>query len=387
METTQNEGGMRPGGGVGPSAANLGLAGLVAGPEKGASLHPKRYRILIVDDARANLDLLAHSLSHLYMLSFATSGEAALKTAANVSFDLVLLDIVMPTMNGYETCRRLRDLPHLQNVPILFMSALGELKSKTDGFEAGGVDYLTKPLEMAEVLARVEVHLKLKTLVDTQKLLLAELSEERDRTDLLLHNILPPSIAEQLKNGETVPARLHEHTSVVFADLAGFTGAALTHDPAEIVNFLNEIFSQFDLLAIQHGLYKIKTIGDCYMAVAGLSEYHLDHAQRAARFALESFPILNRVRKDMAFDLGLRVGIHSGPVIAGVIGINKFAYDLWGDTVNTASRMESHGEPGRVQISDYTRQLLGEEFECELRGEIELKGRGKMTTWFLKGKK
>ena len=373
--------------GAGANAATLGLGSLIAAPSVKSVLHSKRFRILIVDDARANLDLLAHSLSHLYLLSFATSGEAALKMAANLALDLVLLDIVMPTMDGYETCRRLREIPHLQNVPILFMSALGELKSKTDGFDAGGVDYLTKPLEMAEVLARVEVHLKLKTLVDTQKTLLAELSEERDRTDLLLHNILPPSIAEQLKNGETVPARRHESTSVVFADLAGFTVAAHEHDPTEIVNFLNEVFSHFDLLAIRHGLYKIKTIGDCYMAVAGLSEAHPDHAQRAARFSLEAFPILDRVGKSMGIDLGLRVGIHSGPVIAGVIGINKFAYDLWGDTVNIASRMESHGVAGRLHVSGATHELLEQEFECEPREEMEIKGCGKMRTWFVRGEK
>ncbi len=369
-------------------AANLGLAGLVAStPKASMALQPKRYRMLIVDDARANLDLLAHSLSHLYLLSFATSGEAALKLAANVPFDLVLLDIVMPTIDGYETCRRLRQIHHMQNVPIIFMSALGELKSKTDGFEAGGVDYLTKPLEMAEVLARVDVHLKLKSLVDTQKELLAELSDERDRTDLLLHNILPPSIAEQLKNGEAVPARLHENTSVVFADLAGFTGVAHQHTPEEVINFLNEVFSQFDLLSIRYGLYKIKTIGDCYMAVAGLSEASVDHAQRAARFALELFPVIEQARKQMGFELGLRVGIHSGPVIAGVIGINKFAYDLWGDTVNIASRMESQGEPGRVHLTETAHSLIETEFECEARGEIELRGRGKMKTWWLNGSK
>jgi len=370
------------------SAQNLGLAGLSAFATAERRMEQSaRRRVLIVDDARATLDLLAHTLTHLYNLSFATSGEAAIKLASNIAFDIILLDIVMPTIDGYETCRKLRELPHLQNVPIIFMSALNEIKSKTDGFNAGGVDYLTKPLEMAEVVVRIEVHLKLKGLLDTQKQLLSELGEERERTDYLLHNILPPSIAEQLKNGEQVPALMHEKTTIVFADLCGFTGIAHRHTPREIINILNEIFSQFDLIAIRHGLYKIKTIGDCYMAACGLSEAYFDHATRSARFALDLFPAIERIRQLLGMELGLRVGMHSGPVIAGVVGINKFAFDLWGDTVNIASRMESHGESGRVHLTATVRDLIESEFECEARGEIEIRGRCTLQAWWLKGPK
>lgn len=368
-----------------PTAELLGLAGITSPTTSAASITPTRRRILVVDDARANLDVLASTLSHLHNISFATSGEAALRVAANLSFDLVLLDIMMPGIDGYETCRLLKGLPHLQNVPVIFMSALSELKSKTDGFEAGGVDYITKPLEMAEVLARVDVHLKLKGLLDTQRMLLSELAEERERTNYLLHNILPPSVAEQLKNGEPVPARLYNETSVVFADLCGFTTIAHRFDPSVIISMLNAVFTQFDLLAVRHGLDKIKTIGDCYMAVCGLNDTFADHAKRAARFALDLFPALEQLQVEEGVELGIRVGIHSGPVIAGVIGLHKFAYDLWGDTVNVASRMESHGQPHRVHITDAVYEKIEDEFECELRGEIEVKGRGNMRTWFIKG--
>jgi len=370
------------------SAQNIGLAGLssFATAERRMEQSARR-RVLVVDDARATLDLLAHTLTHLYNLSFATSGEAAIKLASNIAFDIILLDIVMPTIDGYETCRRLRELPHLQNVPIIFMSALNEIKSKTDGFNAGGVDYLTKPLEMAEVVTRIEVHLKLKGLLDTQKQLLSELSEERERTDYLLHNILPPSIAEQLKNGEQVPALMHEKTTIVFADLCGFTGIAHRHTPGEIINILNEIFSQFDLIAIRHGLYKIKTIGDCYMLVGGLPDPRQDHAQAVTDVALKMISTLARLDAVYNSNLQIRIGIHSGPVVAGVIGTHKFTYDIWGTTVNEASRMESSGQPSRIHISEVTAGLLAADFDLEHRGMVETKSLGLLSTYFVNGRR
>jgi class 3 adenylate cyclase len=217
--------------------------------------------------------------------------------------------------------------------------------------------------------------------------LLRLLQIESDKSERLLLNILPPPIAARLKTGTDTIADDHPSVTVLFADLVGFTAMASRHSAAKIVAILDEIFSEFDRLADSHGLEKIKTIGDCYMAVAGLPESQSDHGPRAARMALAMRAALERVGTAHGVELALRVGLHSGPVVAGVIGQRKFAYDLWGDTVNIASRMESHGLPGRVHLSEATREALGERFEVESRGPLELKGRGLMATFFLLGER
>jgi guanylate cyclase len=212
------------------------------------------------------------------------------------------------------------------------------------------------------------------------------LSKEQDRSERLLLNILPVRIADLLKDSNETIAERFDSVSVLFADIVGFTELSAQMGADELVELLNEVFSYFDTLAERYGVEKIRTIGDNYMVAAGVPEPRPDHAQVLARLALEMLDYVDH-RPGRDHPLQFRIGINSGPVVAGVIGQRKFQYDLWGDVVNVASRMESHGEPGEIQISRKTHDLLPDEFICEPRGRIEVKGKGLMETWFVKAVK
>lgn len=212
------------------------------------------------------------------------------------------------------------------------------------------------------------------------------LEQEYDRAETLLHNILPETIASRLKlNPETI-ADGFEGTTILFADIVGFTTLAAEMSPENMVMLLNQIFSEFDDLVDKYGLEKIKTIGDAYMVVAGLPEPRSDHAEAVADMALDILQVIAKFERNIDRPLQVRIGINSGPAVAGVIGKKKFIYDLWGDTVNTASRMESHGIPGEIQITQTTYNLLRDKYRFENRGVIDVKGKGPMQVYLLKGK-
>jgi adenylate cyclase len=222
--------------------------------------------------------------------------------------------------------------------------------------------------------------------VHQRELAHAALQAERERSERLLLNVLPAPIAERLKEDPGVLADHHDEVSVLFADLAGFTSHSAAMPADDLVGLLDEIFSRFDAVADAEGLEKIKTIGDAYMLVGGLPEPRPDHAQAVARAALAMLREVEVVAASRDRDwLAVRIGIDTGPAVAGVIGRRKFIYDLWGDTVNTASRMESHGVPGRIQVTARTAEALGSSFALERRGTIEVKGKGPMDTFFLVG--
>ena len=214
---------------------------------------------------------------------------------------------------------------------------------------------------------------------------LAALRLEQAKAENLLLNILPRSIAEKLKAQSQPIADQFGSASILFADVVDFTPWSERLSPADVVGYLNHLFSHFDDLAERHGLEKIKTIGDCYMVAAGVPTPRPDHARALALMALDMLEAMRSADEVGHFGLELRVGINSGPVVAGVIGQKRFLYDLWGDAVNTASRMESHGTPGRIQITRATYELLGDEFECEPRGTIPIKGKGEVEVWYLIG--
>lgn len=252
--------------------------------------------------------------------------------------------------------------------------------------------YLTGRPEAATLSRReIELHFAFNIIGFTAFLFISvrhfvsRIDAEKARAEQLLHRVLPAPIVRRLKREPGVIADHLDGVTVVFADLVGFTAMAAQRSPAEVVSLLDDIFSRFDALAATFGVEKIKTIGDAYMAVAGAPEPCADHAQRAARLALAMRDLVAELAATRDVALSMRIGLHTGEAVAGVIGIERFAYDLWGDTVNTASRMESHGQPGSIQITQATRDALGSAFQSRERGAIEVKGRGTLTTFWLDG--
>ncbi|TAD73933.1 MAG: adenylate/guanylate cyclase domain-containing protein [Oscillatoriales cyanobacterium] len=213
----------------------------------------------------------------------------------------------------------------------------------------------------------------------------AELAAQTARINDLLHNILPASVAEQLASGSQTVAETFNDVTVLFADIVDFTGFAANSPPTLVVQFLNDVFCTFDDLVEQYGLEKIKTIGDAYMVVGGVPKPRSDSASAIAYLALEMHRAIQQYRKPDGSPFRLRIGIHSGNAVAGVIGMKKLVYDLWGDTVNVASRMEALGQPSRIQVSQATFDRLQSQFQFERRGTILVKGKGEMTTYWLVG--
>ena len=210
-----------------------------------------------------------------------------------------------------------------------------------------------------------------------------KIKEEQEKSETLLLNILPSSIAQRLKNGETLIADDIDSATVLFADLSEFTTLSSSISAKDLVMLLNKIFSVFDQLLVRHSLEKIKTIGDSYMLAGGIPKPIKNHAMSVAEMALDMLAVLPKINKEINSSLQIRIGINSGPVSAGVIGTKKFIYDLWGDTVNVASRMESYGEKNHIHISERTYKLLKDDYQFEKRDKLNIDGKGSMQTYFL----
>ncbi len=334
--------------------------------------------ILLVDDTPDNLRLLSKILTEQgYEVGKALNGQMALRAVHTATPQLILLDINMPNMDGYEVCKALKSDAQTKDIPIIFISALDDVWDKVKAFKVGGIDYITKPFQSEEVLARVENQLKIQAL---QKALLGE----QQKSEKLLLNILPQAIVEELKENHSSTPTQYESATFLFADIAQFTPNSSLMPPADVVALLNQVFSAFDQLVSLHGVEKIRTIGDSYFVGAGLPIPCQDHAIAIANLALDMQSVITNFHWLNGDPLQLRIGINTGgPVVAAVIGTKKFAYDVWGDAVNIASRMESNGEPGKIQVTTATERRLKHDYELETRGNIEIKGCGKMTTYWL----
>ena len=333
--------------------------------------------VLVVDDEEQNRSLLRDPLeARGYEIAEAENGLLALQKVAERPPDVILLDLMMPRMDGFEVCRRLKKDLKTAHIPILIVTALSERKERLMGIEAGANDFLNKPIDIQDVILRVGNAVYAKHLQD-------QLQAEQEKSERLLLNILPKPIAERMKKGETNIADSYPDVTVLLADLIGFTTLSAHIGPEQIVQLLNEIFSAFDLLAEKHGLEKIKTIGDAYMVVGGISFPRPDHAEASAELAINMQEEIQRFNQQYNTSVRLCVGICTGPVVAGVIGRGRFAYDLWGETVNLAYRLESTGEAGKIQIAESTYERLKHKYQFEPKHSIDVKGHGHLSAYWL----
>jgi class 3 adenylate cyclase len=344
-------------------------------------------KLLAVDDDEMNRDMLVRRLTKLgYQVGEASTGREALAKLKDGNFDLVLLDILMPDLDGFQTLEFMKADPRLRHIPAIMLTALDDVESTVRCIEAGAEDYVPKPFNPTILRARITASLEKKRLRDQEQAYLAQLQIERSKSERLLLNVLPKAIAERLKAGQRTIVDSFIDSTVLFADIVGFTRIASKQSPHRTVQLLNEIFSGFDRIAEQLDLEKIKTIGDAYMMVSGVPVMRNDHAEACANAAFEMLEAVRVFNRRHQLDWSIRIGMNSGPVVAGIIGTKKFSYDLWGDTVNIASRMESHGQAGKVQVSEITMKLLGDKFLYEPLGQIDIKNSTRVPAYLLRRK-
>jgi adenylate cyclase len=341
-------------------------------------------RILIADDHESNRDLLARRLTREgHEVVAAPDGETVLKLVDESAFDLILLDLLMPQMSGYEVLCRLKSNPVHCELPVIMISALDETDSVVRCIEIGAEDYMPKPCDPVLLRARIGSCLERKRLRDRDKVITQQLRVEKEKSEVLLRNVLPKPIVARLQLGESSIADRVPDATILFADLIGFTRLSARLSAAHLVKLLNLLFTEFDRLAVQFGLEKIKTIGDAYMVAGGLLETRGDHVAAVADMGLAMLESVRDVSRRVEESLQVRIGMHAGPVVAGIIGTQKFIYDIWGDTVNVASRMESHGMANTVNVSAEIYRRLQDDFVFENGGLVDLKDRGPTEVYFL----
>ena len=354
------------------------------------------FCILVVDDSRTLRRILIRELNSLGFQNIleAADGVEAIATVRSKSIDLMLLDMEMPELDGLGVLTELKSDDTYKSLPIIVISGADQFEKTIKCIEIGAEDYLPKPFDPILLRARIFSSLEKKRLRDLDQKHLEMLNQEKElleveqmKTEKLMLNILPRPIADRLKRGEKNISGSYPDVTILFSDLVGFTKMSSQTSATDLVKLLNDLFTRFDKRADALGVEKIKTIGDAYMAVAGLPIPRPDHAQLCAELALGMFDDLKAFNQENGKELDMRIGLNSGPVVAGVIGFTKFSYDLWGNTVNTASRMESTSKPGRVQVSPATYEAIKDDFTLEDGGLMECKGLGEILTHLLISKK
>jgi adenylate cyclase len=350
-------------------------------------------KILIVDDLPANVLLLERLLGGAGYTSIASTLDphAVRDLHQKNEYDLIVLDLQMPAMDGFEVMEALKGIEKNGYLPVLVVTAQPDHKLRA--LKAGAKDFISKPFDVAEVLTRVHnmlevrlLHVEVHRKNDELKELFDQVVAERKVSERLALQVPPDSIAARLQARPEVTADSFAEVTVVIADVVGFSELTPAVGPERLALLLEEIYTTFDGLVKERGLKKIKTLGNSYMAAAGVPVLTGDHAARAAHLSLDMVQALDRFNERGGHSLQVRIGVASGPVVAGVIGKRMYIYDVWGDAVNMASRMESHGVAGRVQVSEHTRRLLGEPFVLEERGALAVEGKGEIKTWFVGGR-
>lgn len=330
--------------------------------------------ILVVDDNEDNRYTLIRRLKRdgYENVVEAADGQAGLEMLESRPFDLVLLDIMMPGMSGYEVLEQVKSDPDLRGIPIIMISALDEMDSVVKCVELGAEDYLNKPFNPTLLRARVGSSLEKKRMRDHEAAYTSRVEDERKTADTLLHSVLPVPAVQELRHGGTMRPRRHDNIAVLFCDLVGFTSYCDRNSPEDVVERLQDVFTRFEEVAERHGMEKIKTIGDALMATAGLLSHKSDPVLSAVQTGLD----LLRVANELAPPWTISVGIHIGPVVAGIAGNRPYQFDLWGDTVNTAARICQHAGPGQVLMSSEAWMTARGSIRAKALGLVELKGKG-----------
>jgi class 3 adenylate cyclase/CheY-like chemotaxis protein len=340
-------------------------------------------KILVIDDEAPNREILTRQLEKRgHSVTAVGSAVETFQAMRKDRFDLLLLDILMPETNGIEVLKRLKSEPDSRDIPVVMVSGLLETGAIARCIASGAEDYLPKPIDPILLHARVQSCLEKSRWRAREVAYAKEVKFERDRADTLLHAMLPAPVIQRLNSGETQIADRFVSATIVFADIVDFTPLVARMDAGDLVRELSSVFTAFDDLANHHGIEKIKTIGDAYMAASGIPEIRDDHAIKAVDFARDIIKVMSDSAVSRA-GLQIRVGIHSGPVIAGLIGRKRSVYDVWGETVNLASRLESTGQAGRIQISGATKSALGGSLKHFREHEHDVKGVGRMTSYFI----
>jgi len=352
-----------------------------------------KAKVLVVDDQAPNVLLLERMLAGAGYQSVTSTRDPTTVCALHGThhYDLIVLDLQMPVMDGFQVMEGLKGIEKDGYLPVLVITAQPDHKLRA--LQAGAKDFISKPFDVAEVLTRVHNLLEVRLLhgenrrqnVELKKLFDQVVAERKVSERLALH-VPPDSIAARLQARPDVTADSFDAVTVLIADIVGLADMTPAASPAQLGALLEEIFAAFDALTAERGLKKIKTLGNSYMAAAGVPVPSGDHAAQAAHLALDMVDAVDRFNERGSHTLQVRIGLASGTVVAGVIGKRKYVYDVWGDAVNTASRMESHGVAGRIQMAEGTRRLLGERFLLEERGVLEVEGKGALKTWFVTGR-
>jgi adenylate cyclase len=338
--------------------------------------------ILVVDDDENNRYALTQRLHREGYddVAAATNGREALDKLTGRSFDLVLLDIMMPELDGYQTLERMKADPVLRHVPVIMISAVSELDSVVRCIELGADEYLPKPFNRVLLRARVGACLERKRLHDHEVRQLEEIERQRRRADRLLHAILPAAAVMELETTDRVQPRRFDGVAVFFADIIGFTAYCDEHPPEDVVANLQLLVEAFEELAARHGMEKIKTVGDAVLATANLLLPHDDPVMASVRLGFE----LAQAARQNPAAWNIRAGIHLGPVVAGVVGRSKFSFDLWGDTVNVAARLAGIGGPA-LHVSDVAWTRVADRCRGAFLGPVPLKGKGAIKAYRCEG--
>ncbi len=338
-------------------------------------------RLLLADDDEPNRELLRRRLEKLgYEVEVCRNGLEALQRVRAGRFDLVLLDQIMPGLDGAAVLASLKADPHLRHLPVIMISAFDQPESIVRCIELGAEDYVAKPFDPVFLRARIGAALEKKRLRDREVSYLQQIEEQKQRSDELLHIILPEDVANELKTSNTVQPRRFENVGVLFCDLVGFTTYCDQQAPEQIVQELQRVIESFEELAARHQLEKIKTIGDAFMATAGVPTALPNPALACISCGLDMIA----AARGLPPRWQVRVGIHVGPVIAGVVGRRKYQYDVWGDTVNLAARMAETAQPGSICFSSAMRRFLGGSVVAEAMGRFEIKGKGPLDLYLVR---